>query len=820
MKKNTSKINLIKKTNVLPTSLFSNLKKKKINNTQIKENNSDNIFSDISLNFSNNFSNNVNNTLIDVYNKNQLQLYTEIPNTYNTNIHENDIQKLLPRGKILLSKSINIDVIETCILIIDFDNLGGGTSFFIESIISKYKEHQTFLIARNSNNKIIFTVNDDYNIEGNNLTNENAFQLLLNNKNKIEKIFVNHILNHSSDFINNLFNLNIEVTTITHDLLLLFNKFDVYFNDIDTFINDKSKKQVIDINKFNKIITQNPANLNIYNPYIQDKTKIIITPLPDFKKSNYLINNNNSNNTIVIGIIGLISENKGKTFLREIINFYKNKKKYIKIITFGLNYIENNNKQYPYKSIEELNRLLVTHKPNVLLELSIWPETYSYTLTLGMITQLPILFLKKNNNSVVEQRLSTYQKAFSFTNMTELNYLIYIKKQNYFYTIEPVIYFNDFWDNYFITKKEKKINQITNNILPYVIYFPQFHNIKENNLSFYPDYSDIKNLMLIQQNNNIQINMESPSLKELQIQNLNEYDYVKNKNILQRQINIINDYNIAGFAIYYYWFSSNTITGENLIMKNVINQFFDNSHDMKNKKCYFIWANESWSNNPAFGKTTEIIKTEYTTANLNNISNNLLSYFKNENYLKIDNKPVFEIHHPWFMTIEEIDTFYNIINDICVKNNFNGIHFIVNSINNNYTNYINRAHHFNYKNSTFTYYDDKLKQIFLDYPKYTDNIQNDTNDIHTIVFNFDNRIRLFKPNKLDKSTICKNNTEIDKIMFIKKILEKYKKQNTNDIQNLLLINSWNEWGEKMAIEPSEEYGYYYLNLLNQVLSNF
>ena len=29
MKKNTSKINLIKKTNVLPTSLFSNLKKKK-----------------------------------------------------------------------------------------------------------------------------------------------------------------------------------------------------------------------------------------------------------------------------------------------------------------------------------------------------------------------------------------------------------------------------------------------------------------------------------------------------------------------------------------------------------------------------------------------------------------------------------------------------------------------------------------------------------------------------------------------------------------------------------------------------------------------
>jgi hypothetical protein len=117
-------------------------------------------------------------------------------------------------------------------------------------------------------------------------------------------------------------------------------------------------------------------------------------------------------------------------------------------------------------------------------------------------------------------------------------------------------------------------------------------------------------------------------------------------------------------------------------------------------------------------------------------------------------------------------------------------------------------------------YDDKKNQRYLDYKKYIDSIDidNNENSIHTLVFDFDNRARLFKPDKLSMSTVCVNNTEIDKILFIKKIIEKYNKNKKNSVENILLINSWNEWGEKMAIEPSEEYGYYYLNLIKENLS--
>jgi hypothetical protein len=46
-------------------------------------------------------------------------------------------------------------------------------------------------------------------------------------------------------------------------------------------------------------------------------------------------------------------------------------------------------------------------------------------------------------------------------------------------------------------------------------------------------------------------------------------------------------------------------------MDDVINNFFDASIDLKQRKVFFIWANEDWHKNPAFGNTSLIIKNEY-----------------------------------------------------------------------------------------------------------------------------------------------------------------------------------------------------------------
>ena len=50
------------------------------------------------------------------------------------------------------------------------------------------------------------------------------------------------------------------------------------------------------------------------------------------------------------------------------------------------------------------------------------------------------------------------------------------------------------------------------------------------------------------------------------------------------------------------------------------------------------------------------------------------------------------------------------------------------------------------------------------------------------------------------------------IKHTKKIINTYKYV-TDDINKILLINSWNEWGEQMEIEPSNEKETYYIDLI-------
>lgn len=733
----------------------------------------------------------------------------ETPITSNY-IHEDDVLITKHYNKLDFSpEKISLEYInyvENMILIIDFFNGGGGTTNFINQIVSKYKMNKVLLIVRQYSNKIIFTINDEYEIDKEFNVKE-AIHFIQEKKINIEKIFVNHTLGHSIQFLNEILKLKKEIITITHDYYLINDIANPMMYDIQKSYNNNSK---MNINSFHKIITQNKNNLLILNSHIKnDNIPIIITDLPDYKENLELIHT--SNNKLVIALLGAISIIKGQNILNDIIHKYKNDYE-VEIILFGCCDIKDFKKQYKYHSIQELNELFIKFKPNILIELSLWPETYSYTLSLEMITKLPIIYKKKIGNFTVEDRLSKYDKAYPFDTLEEFDILIKLHKQDYFYTIKPFIYFNSFWDEYFNTLKiEKKINNnnIFNKINIYPIYFPQFHTIKENNISFYDGYNDVKNLKLLSQT----IQTETPNLKEFELKDMSEYN-LENVNIIQKQIDLLEDYNLSGFSMYYYWFSKNSITNNNMIMEKVIDIFFNNVIKLKNKKIFFIWANESWTNNPAFGNSNHKIENDYDIEHLNNNASNLIKYFKHSNYLKKDNKPVLLIYHEWFMNLKEIKLFENVLNNKCIECHFKGIHLIINSMHNPSiqndfkTFYLN----FNYKKSGSCFIKDT--QIYLDYKKYMDTYDFKRNDdIKTIVFDFDNRARLFKPNKLNFSTICINNNLFNKILFMSKLL----KHNNN---NILLFNSWNEWGEKMLLEPSNEKGFFNLNILNSILIHY
>ena len=734
------------------------------------------------------------------------------------------------------------------ILIIDFGNFGGGTTFFINLIISKYKKETNFLIARNFNGIVHFYINDDIKINNTYLPNDSV-NFLYQHKKYINKIFINSIVGHDDIFINSLFLLEKPIDIITHDYSIIFKSPQMYFHEITSSI---SNNQFIKLNNYHNIITQNIENLYIYRELLNNQTNAIVTTLPDFTQKNKQVFKTNSSK-LIIGILGNITSIKGYYVVEKIIDFTKFNPN-IEVIIFGkilnLSYI----KQYPYNNIHELNELLEKYKPNLWVETSLWPETYSYTLSIMMITELPIYYHEKQYPSVIKNRLSNYQYAYEFKNIDifieNLNNTSYdqpfsatnISGKSEFWTIHPTIYYNSFWDNYFgNTNTIKNINdyyvnlnnsnvsfknnslfnpylsQNKFNIAAYCVYFPQFHYFTENDINFYPGFTDINNIdHLTRCYPNIDV--ETPSNSDYDLKNIMEYNLTANSTLIQKQIDILYKYGMQGFAMYYYWFSCNTITNKNMLMADVIDQFFLENLDAKNRKIFFIWANEDWTKNPAFGHITDKIENKYNANELQPNIDNLIRYFKHANYLKIDNKPVFFLHHPWFLTQNELDEFKLLLATACISEGFNGVYFLVNSIDKIYDNHLHYDFHFNYKKNKSSVYFDENKQRCLDYKKYINQeIKYNSENIKTVVFDFDNRPRLCLPDRLQFSTICANISEIDQCECVKRTVSSY--ENTEDgINKIMLINGWNEWGERMAVEPSNNRGFYYLNMLRHFLS--
>ena len=446
------------------------------------------------------------------------------------------------------------NIIENFIFIIDFPKYGGGGSVFLNSIIKQYKKYTSFIIIRNYNNYYYLTLNDEYLLLKSNLPDIQIF--IQNNINKIIKIFINHIIGFECDFFDYLFSLNKNTTVIIHDYFLIYNEPQYFFNN---FYNENEKKSNnFNINKCDNIITQNIKNLNIYNNFINDDNKIIICDLPDFKKSLHQYNTNN--NKSIIGLIGSIVNNfKGNNVLSYIVNYYKNNKD-IEFIILGETNI-NNIHYEKYKTITEFNNLLIKYKPNLLLELSLCPETYCYTLTLGMLTQLPILSLRKNMDCVIEERLSHYDKTHYFSTIDELTSLIYSCKQNYLYTIEEYIYYNKYWDYYFLShdkiiKKSFNIFNLNNNEIDNIkkiknkniIVITSKIIVSDNKFSYVNKRSIYSNEERFNQTNETinTIKLYIPNYYIILFDNskLSEQQYNILNNNVDKFINIINDDNL------------------------------------------------------------------------------------------------------------------------------------------------------------------------------------------------------------------------------------------------------------------------------------
>ena len=337
------------------------------------------------------------------------------------------------------------------IVVFDMKYMSGGAYIFLENIICKYSNKYNFIIIRETTDSTIhISLNDAQLIK----TNIDFIQLQTYLTNlKYDFIFINSLATQSNsykEFINTLTDYKIG---ISHDFSLLYNEVQP--------INISKLSHARDESYYNLIITQNEIN----NLTMKLNTSITCA-MPDYIYKGSLINTNN--NKIHIAVIGAISVIKGCEFYNKLWSYFiatnLTNKYDLKIIGY-INGEYGDNLSMPYNDMDEFNRKLLEYKPNIILEASRWPETWSYTLTLAKTTTLPILFLEKPFSSVINNRLIGYHSAHSFTDISSCLKLINSHHQPFFYTVNNQMAFPRFYESLFSGNYIENIIVITSKII-------------------------------------------------------------------------------------------------------------------------------------------------------------------------------------------------------------------------------------------------------------------------------------------------------------------------------------------------------------------
>lgn len=342
-------------------------------------------------------------------------------------------------------------------------------------------------------------------------------------------------------------------------------------------------------------------------------------------------------------------------------------------------------------------------------------------------------------------------------------------------------------------------------------YLPQFHEIKENDEWWGKGFTEWTNVKKA-------CPLFPGHVQPLKPLNQNYYNLLE-KDTVEWQTRLMNKYGLYGMAYYHYWSKGNMLLekpAENLLKWKEINQKF-----------MFFWANHNWIKS-VNGKKTVIWPQEYGgQEDWEKHYNYLISYFKDDRYIKVNNAPVFGIYIP--SDIQKLSEMQEYFIKRAKKDGFSGI-FFIESLNLTQSRIIGEntsAAVVRQPNLAFEHYMNKniLKRInrkfhsifslsYLckyNYEKYIES-EYFTNklmlsDIHGksvycgMATGWDNTSRHGRRGQV----ILGKNPDIFQDE-LKKLI-KLSKEKESDF---IFINAWNEWAEGMYLEPDEYNGYLYL----------
>lgn len=364
------------------------------------------------------------------------------------------------------------------------------------------------------------------------------------------------------------------------------------------------------------------------------------------------------------------------------------------------------------------------------------------------------------------------------------------------------------------------------------MYLPQYHETPENNKWWGEGFTD---WVSVKQSSSLFKDHNQPRVPL----NNNYYDLSNVENI-RWQAEIAQKYGIYGFAFYHYWFSSEqrTLTRPaELLLEH---------KDIAMPFC-FAWDNVSWirtwskfkkkSNawSPKIDEQKEesdnsdngvLAKFDYGEQKDWKIHfDYLLPFFKDERYIKIDNKPVFII---WTYNQKPILTqmcaYWRVL---AKENGFDDMYFIGRVVPYDRVKCFDRQ--FNYEPQFSGWLNknlfNRIWNKLLDNHGRTELVQYDYDIVWKRIIRFAKQHRKVMyggfvdyddtPRRGNKGKVVCGATPEKFKTYLKQLFEiscKTKKE-------FLFLTAWNEWGESAYLEPDTLNGFQYLQAVKEVIEN-
>lgn len=345
------------------------------------------------------------------------------------------------------------------------------------------------------------------------------------------------------------------------------------------------------------------------------------------------------------------------------------------------------------------------------------------------------------------------------------------------------------------------------------MYLPQYHSVTENDNWWGKGFTDWVNVK------------KAKPLFEGHYQprvTLNhEYYNLLDEEAMRNQANLAKDYGVNGFCFYHYWFE-----GYKILEKPV-----ENYRDMQHIEFPYClcWANHSWSR--TWGDPSEfeevLLKQRYgNEKDWEEHFEYLLTFFRDNKYICISNKPVLLIYRAH--EIPRVESMLKVWNELAVKNGFDGLYLIQMHTGQGYdqrTRLYSAIMDFEpirtWRSETFNDHSVKLPAHLMKSLKvknydliYEDILSRDNSNYRMRHFygafpDWDNT-----PRKGSWGSVIVGSSPAKFEEYLSDIIKNSKEQKNE----FVFINAWNEWAEGAYLEPDDREGYAYLEAIKNAVS--